>query len=189
MTEGEKMEDTQETEGPRGEVTCLESGQLLKHHGKYMCTGECCLHGTSPYEFCRKPRLWRSDRGIIEHLCPHGIGHPCAAGLAHAKAMEALGRGYGGDGVHGCDGCCTGEGPETGPEQLKTPVLTLPMVWAKVCNHDKGLEEVAQWMKGTEQKLDRHSDAIYKLKRDLAFMAVGITVVSVLITIVAFTMD
>lgn len=34
----------------------------------------------------------RTDRGIIEHICPHGVGHPCMSSTN--------------DGIHGCDGCC-----------------------------------------------------------------------------------
>ena len=30
----------------------------------------------------------RYDKGVTEDVCPHGIGHE--------------------DGIHGCDGCCTG---------------------------------------------------------------------------------
>lgn len=183
MTEGEKMEDTRETEGPRGEVTCLESGQILKHHTKYMCTGECCLHGTSPYDFCKKPRLWRSDRGIIEHLCPHGIGHPCAAGLAHANAMAALGRGYGGDDVHGCDGCCTGEGPETGPEQLTTPVLTLSMLYAKTWTLTDQVKNLDARLRLQSEKQLQHADAIYTLKRDKAFFVLGIAILGAVFTL------
>jgi hypothetical protein len=88
--------------GPPQEETLLESGQKLKHHVKAYCSGNCCLHGTSTYVSCKAPRQWRSDRGIIEHVCPHGVGHPCRAGLEYATIVGK----HHDDGVHGCDGCC-----------------------------------------------------------------------------------
>lgn len=72
--------------------TRLESGQLLSHHGASQCRPPCCLHGTATAAVCKLPRLWRSDwGGILEHVCEHGIGHPCPSSR---------------DQIHGCDGCC-----------------------------------------------------------------------------------
>lgn len=49
------------------------------------------------------PLHWRSDRGIFERICPHGIGHPdpdCMRFyLEYHEDISA--------GVHGCDGCCS----------------------------------------------------------------------------------
>jgi len=83
------------------EWSLLESGQHLRHHGKEECSGACCLHGTSEYELCKRPRSWRVDRQMLEHHCEHGIGHPCRAGLDFAAIIGLVS-----DGVHGCDGCC-----------------------------------------------------------------------------------
>jgi hypothetical protein len=41
------------------------------------------------------PLHWRYDRGILERICPHGVGHPDPDDKASAS-----------DGIHGCDGCC-----------------------------------------------------------------------------------
>lgn len=76
-----------------GDVSLLESGQLLRHHHSSVCSGTCCLHGTAIHSVCRFPRSWRKDRGILEHYCPHGVGHACPGG-------------GGVDTLHGCDGCC-----------------------------------------------------------------------------------
>ncbi len=39
--------------------------------------------------------------GIVEDICEHGIGHPNREWLKkHGKD---------GDGIHGCDGCCSKE--------------------------------------------------------------------------------
>lgn len=48
---------------------------------------------------------WRGDRGMMERICPHGVGHPDPDHLAH------IARAYGKasartESVHGCDGCC-----------------------------------------------------------------------------------
>ena len=40
------------------------------------------------------PQHFRDDRGIMERICPHGVGHP--------DPDDYLA----GDGMHGCDGCC-----------------------------------------------------------------------------------
>lgn len=98
----EEWLNTKCTSATPGEKTLLESGQILMHHSKSKCSGDCCLHGTSSHASCRMPRSWRYDIGIIEHMCPHGVGHPCYAGLAYANSMGQ----HHGDGVHGCDGCC-----------------------------------------------------------------------------------
>jgi hypothetical protein len=47
--------------------------------------------------------VWRADRGILERVCAHGVGHPDPDQFSYWKAngMEA-------EAVHGCCGCCTG---------------------------------------------------------------------------------
>ena len=44
----------------------------------------------------------RDDRnGLVEDICEHGVGHPNREWLKkHGKE---------GDGIHGCDGCCSKE--------------------------------------------------------------------------------
>lgn len=37
----------------------------------------------------------RYDRGILEYVCIHGVGHPVPESITREV-----------DGVHGCDGCC-----------------------------------------------------------------------------------
>lgn len=54
------------------------------------------------------PTHWRSDRGLMERICPHGIGHPTKAHMEFLKEMDAV-RGTENakwEGIHGCDGCC-----------------------------------------------------------------------------------
>ena len=43
--------------------------------------------------------------GIVEDICEHGVGHPNAEWLAKHDTDGKLGFG-----IHGCDGCCSGDG-------------------------------------------------------------------------------
>jgi hypothetical protein len=48
------------------------------------------------------PMRWRDDKGQMERICPHGVGHPDPDDAAY---RERLGQGY--KNIHGCDGCCS----------------------------------------------------------------------------------
>lgn len=64
------------------------------------------------------PTHWRSDRGLMERICPHGIGHPTKAHMEFLKEMDAV-RGTENakwEGIHGCDGCC---GVDFGKDDLR----------------------------------------------------------------------
>jgi hypothetical protein len=66
-------------------------------HGSDKCSGEyCTIHNRSNHAMRTFPQLWRGDKGIMERICPHGIGHPDPDEIAI-------------DTTHGCDGCCKGE--------------------------------------------------------------------------------
>lgn len=73
-------------------------------HKKGACVGDlrfkktrpCPLHRRTNHSMRSFPQQWRDDRGIMERICPHGIGHP--------DPDQVLRTPY--DGVHGCDGCC-----------------------------------------------------------------------------------
>ncbi len=67
---------------------------LVNVHDPAGCmTAPCAIHNKSNHSMRHFPQHWRSDRGIIERICPHGIGHP--------DPDDQLA-----NGVHGCDGCC-----------------------------------------------------------------------------------
>lgn len=58
------------------------------------------------------PIFMRTDPmkyGLMERFCKHGIGHPDPDSLGYFQSMEGGDSGWG---VHGCDRCCAGEGPE-----------------------------------------------------------------------------
>lgn len=86
----------------------LPEGYVMQTHRRARCAGDfCSVHNPSDHPLKDAPRNWRGDRGLMERVCPHGIGHPDPDDLAYkrrtmtADAYER--RAYG---VHGCDGCC-----------------------------------------------------------------------------------
>lgn len=78
----------------------------------------CVLHNPSDTIQNREnwPYSWRTDRGIMERICEHGIGHP---DTDSARFLRRNGKGY--ENIHGCDGCewcewCEFEDEETDDE-------------------------------------------------------------------------
>jgi len=49
---------------------------------------------------------WRSDRRLMERVCPHGIGHPDPDDVAYRVSRGEPAT----VAVHGCDGCCVPAG-------------------------------------------------------------------------------
>lgn len=75
---------------------------LTNIHNDSQCSGEhCCIHNPSDHHMRSWPMVWRKDKGVMERICPHGIGHPDPDGAAH---NVRIGRDY--LNIHGCDGCC-----------------------------------------------------------------------------------
>ena len=71
------------------------TGQDLFVHGPYKCKGEfCVIHKPSNHHMREWKTHWRDDRGIMERLCEHGIGHPDPDEINDPT------------GIHGCDKCC-----------------------------------------------------------------------------------
>lgn len=81
------------------------TGQTLKVHDKEDCKGRhCCIHNPSDHHMKDWPTNWRSDRGLMERICPeHGVGHPDPDDLAF---KELMGINASVEAVHGCCGCC-----------------------------------------------------------------------------------
>lgn len=71
----------------------------------------CCIHNPSDHHMRDWPTLWRNDRGIMERICEHGVGHPDPDGIAYMlRVSESSGEPFPiADGIHGCDGCCRRE--------------------------------------------------------------------------------
>lgn len=75
----------------------------LRTHGPDRCANDpsCCIHNPSAHHMVDWPMHWRGDRGLMERICPHGIGHPDPDDIAYKVSI-----GRTSEGVHGCDGCC-----------------------------------------------------------------------------------
>lgn len=75
---------------------------IVNVHPATACVGRACVvHAPSDHHMVGWRLNWRDDRGVMERLCPHGVGHPDPDDLAY---QVSAGRGW--QGVHGCDGCC-----------------------------------------------------------------------------------
>lgn len=74
-------------------------------HPRETCAGpNCCIHNPSDHPLRSAPLHFRMDRGIMERLCEHGVGHPDPD---DAEFRRTLPRKFD-EGSHGCDGCCAG---------------------------------------------------------------------------------
>lgn len=69
-----------------------EGGAMWVHH-RARCIKPCPIHAPSDHPMRDFPLHFRSDRGIMERRCPHGVGHPDPDDINE-------------DTTHGCDGCC-----------------------------------------------------------------------------------
>jgi hypothetical protein len=99
------------------------SVRLFNVHSATDCKGRsaCPIHKRTEHSMRKFPQLWRTDRGIMERICPHGIGHPdpdqweyFVSRMGETRARYEF--------FHGCDGCCAstvavaGEFQEKGQE-------------------------------------------------------------------------
>jgi hypothetical protein len=69
------------------------------------CEERCVIHNPSDHCMRDFPTHWREDRGLMERICPHGIGHPDPDHLAFVERVLGTEQAQA-EGVHGCDGCC-----------------------------------------------------------------------------------
>ena len=97
-------------------VHCAEpvwGAQIGKHdlmvHEAGTCEGQnCCIHNPSDHPLKNAELNWRSDRRIMERLCPNcGCGHPDPDDLWFRINIKGEDPEYAG--VHGCCGACFGE--------------------------------------------------------------------------------
>lgn len=76
--------------------------RLATHLGDSCIGVYCTIHNRSEHSMRSFPQFWRMDRGIMERICPHGIGHPDPDEYKLRLQNGAV------ELVHGCDGCCEG---------------------------------------------------------------------------------
>ena len=75
-------------------------------HDPEKCVGQVCsIHNRSDHSMRAFPQYWRSDRGLMERICPHGVGHPDPDHLAHTARLRGREAAIT-ESIHGCDGCC-----------------------------------------------------------------------------------
>ena len=77
----------------------LEHGRAIKAHGEDACGGDvCALHNRTEHHMRGWPQFFRYDSGIMERICPCGVGHPDPDDfrVRHDPSLN----------VHGCCGCC-----------------------------------------------------------------------------------
>jgi hypothetical protein len=61
-------------------------------HPASACGGEhCVIHAPSAHHMRTWPLVWRGDKGVMERMCPHGVGHPDPDDAAF---LERTGRGH-----------------------------------------------------------------------------------------------
>ena len=79
------------------------TGTTMQVHNAYVCdpTLPCVIHRPSDHDMSDWYLHWRSDRGIFERICSHGVGHPDPDQFDYWRATNQQHQA-----VHGCDGCC-----------------------------------------------------------------------------------
>jgi hypothetical protein len=65
----------------------------------------CAIHNPSAHHMDDLPTHLR-DRGLMERICEHGVGHPDPDSLAYFIRIDPSNSFLG---THGCDGCCIEE--------------------------------------------------------------------------------
>jgi len=65
----------------------------------------CSIHSPSDHPMIDWPTVFRSDTGMMERICSHGVGHPDPDALNYLVRSGQAGARWAG--VHGCDGCCS----------------------------------------------------------------------------------
>ncbi len=110
----------------------LGEGELTTHPEE-KCQGRpCCVHSPSDHHMRDWEMNWRADTGVMERVCPHGVGHPDPDHMAYVLSLTPehtcifnRNKSYSftewldldeqdgcifphleWQGVHGCDGCC-----------------------------------------------------------------------------------
>lgn len=70
---------------------------IVNVHYSNQCRNDfCTIHKPSRHSMIMFPQKWRQDRGFMERICSHGIGHPDPDDLLLNRS-------------HACDGCCSDE--------------------------------------------------------------------------------
>lgn len=84
----------------------LPEGMVMRTHPRSRCAGDfCSVHNPSDHPLKDAPRNWRSDRGLMERICPCGTNHPDPDDIEFTRRI----RGDRAAHIRSIHGCC----PET----------------------------------------------------------------------------
>lgn len=76
-------------------------------HRRSDCVAPCAIHAPTDHHMRHLPTMFRSERGLVERICSHQVGHPDPDQVTHwqqtLSPIEALTQS-----LHGCCeyGCC-----------------------------------------------------------------------------------
>jgi hypothetical protein len=87
-----------------GDVWWVGDTAVGKVHPASSCRRDeaCVIHRPTIHHMAKWPIFWREDRGIVERMCEHGVGHPDPDQWPYWRRMGRMH-----EQVHGCCGCCT----------------------------------------------------------------------------------
>ena len=93
------------------DIWVSDHGLVLQDvHPETACEGRgCCLHHPSDHHMKTWRLNWRGDHGLMERICPHGIGHVDPDDLAYRMSTFHSDADVSRWSQHGCDGCCAAE--------------------------------------------------------------------------------
>lgn len=122
------------------EPVTLVGGQKILGHRRCDCESQehCCVHKPSDHHMVTWTQNWRQDTGVMERICPCGVGHPDPDHIAYVRSKL-------GDKVadtqlvHGCCGCCS-QAPKT---PRKTPRKSMAEIRAE--ERSRGFEEAMRF--------------------------------------------
>lgn len=107
-SEPEPLDTAEELPVPErwGSKVKLVGGERLQNvHLEEFCRGDACpIHKLTEHHMRAWNQHFREDRGMMERICSHGVGHP--------DPDDSMTK----DRTHGCDGCCIG-----GEEPVEVP--------------------------------------------------------------------
>jgi hypothetical protein len=85
----------------------LMGGEILVNvHSPVKCQARsCAVHHPSEHHMLNWRQHWRSDRGLMERICEHRVGHPDPDHISWIR-LVAGDLTADAESIHGCDGCC-----------------------------------------------------------------------------------
>jgi hypothetical protein len=135
--------------------------EMVYVHSRDECEGDHCpIHNPSDHPLKDAPTHWRGDRGIMERVCQHGVGHPDPDDIRVRRGWW--------EGIHGCDGCC-----EENQKANLQRVLDKPAEHVKIklegdfLSYREAWEELRSAIEGVERL---YGDDTIKIEYLLSFM-------------------